>query len=278
MNLAKSLKSIFFEEGILNFINRKNNKTFLDNRTLFTIKYKENDVKIFLNKKFGYVDQYIFDYGIYEKDIIDDICSHLTKEKTMLDIGSNIGQHSLILAPYCKQIFAFEPIPEIFDEFRKSIEANHYKNITLQNLAIGNKEETTVINYNSKNAGASSLIDKNLNTRPIPIKVNLLENVLPKNLKFDVIKLDVEGYEAVVILSNKEILIKNKPVIFLEFSPNCIKNEGRYTANELIAFFLDNNYEIYYRNSQKVFRENLPELHKIDNWIVRPINNKPCAE
>ena len=72
MNLAKSLKSIFFEEGILNFINRKNNKTFLDNRTLFTIKYKENDVKIFLNKKFGYVDQYIFDYGIYEKDIIDD--------------------------------------------------------------------------------------------------------------------------------------------------------------------------------------------------------------
>lgn len=273
MNLIKSFKSIFFEEGILNFINRKNNKTFLDNRTLFTIKYKENDVKIFLNKKFGYVDQYIFDNGIYEKDIIDDICSHLTKEKTLLDIGSNIGQHSLILAPFCKQIFAFEPIPEIFEEFKKSIEANHYKNITLQNVAIGNKEESAVINYNSKNAGASSLVDKNLNTRPISIKINILENVLPKNLKFDVIKLDVEGYEAVVILGNKEIFVKNKPVIFLEFSPNCIKTEGSYSANELIAFFFDNNYEIYSRNSQKVFRENLPELHKIDNWIVRPITN-----
>ncbi|WP_157844176.1 FkbM family methyltransferase [Chryseobacterium sp. Leaf180] len=273
MNLIKSLKSIFFEEGISNFVKRKKNKMFLDNRTLFTIDYKENKVKIFLNKKFGYVDQYIFDHGIYEKEIIDDICDHLTKEKTMLDIGSNIGQHSLILAPFCKQIFAFEPIPEIFEEFKKSINANHYKNITLQNFAIGNKKEKTFINYNSKNAGASSLVNQTQNSKQIPIQIDLLENVLPENLKFDVIKLDVEGYEAVVILSNKDILLKNRPVIFLEFSPSCIKNEGNYSADELIDFFLMNDFEIYSRRNQKTFRANLSELHVTDNWIVRPRNN-----
>lgn len=42
---------------------------------------------------------YIYKNGSYEKEIIDDIRESLTPEKTMLDIGGNIGQHSLLLAP-----------------------------------------------------------------------------------------------------------------------------------------------------------------------------------
>ena len=64
----------------------------------------------------------------------------------MLDIGGNIGQHSLLLAPYCKEIYSFEPIPKVFKSFKNSINANHYKNITLQNIAIGNKKEVRSFN------------------------------------------------------------------------------------------------------------------------------------
>ncbi|SDL86138.1 FkbM family methyltransferase [Chryseobacterium taihuense] len=271
MHIVKSLSSIIFEEGIINFINRKTNKTFLDNRTLFKIKYNDRITRIFLNKKFGYVDNYIYKYGIYEKNVIDSIFKVINPNTTILDIGSNIGQHSLILAPYCKKIYAFEPIPEIYEEFKNSIKANNYKNIVLQNIAIGGKKETKNFYYSSSNAGSSSFIKNNGSTKLIHVKIDLLKNVLPADQNFEIVKIDVEGYEAVVILDNKEIFLKNRPIFFLEFSPNCINTEGSYSATELVNFFLDNNYEIFVEDSDQALKTDSPELYQTANWIVKPL-------
>lgn len=270
MSILKSLNSILFQEGIINFYNRKTNKTFLDSRTLFSIKYNNRITKIYLNKNFGYVDQYIYENGIYEKDIIDDIRLALSPEKTLLDIGSNIGQHSLILAPYCKQVFAFEPVPHIYEEFSNSIKANNYKNITLQNSAVGDKEENKDIYFIDSNTGASSLIENKKASRTIPIKINRLENLLPKDQKFDVVKMDVEGYEAIVLLGNKEIFIKNKPCIFLEFCPSSINDAGTHKAEDLLRFFFENGFKIHSRILNKTFTEYSDELLITDNIIINP--------
>ena len=217
------------------------------------------------------MDLYIYKNGSYEKEIIDDIRESLTPEKTMLDIGGNIGQHSLLLAPYCKEIYAFEPIPAVFNSFRKSIEANNYKNVTLQNIAIGNNKEVKSFNFVSDNAGASSFVEiKDRRTSSIKVSIDVLQNVLPENIKFDVVKMDVEGHEAVIILGNKEIFQKNRPLFFMEFSPSSIKAEGTHDPKELVGFFLENNYEIYSQNLNKSFYENSPELYQNDNWILRP--------
>lgn len=110
---------VLFEEGIIEFIKRKRNISYLDSKTVFTIDYNSRKTKIILNRKFGFVDMKIFKNGIYEKDIVDDLRAHLTPEKTLIDIGSNIGQHSLLLAPYAKHVYSFEPIPAVHDQFQK---------------------------------------------------------------------------------------------------------------------------------------------------------------
>ncbi|WP_262150645.1 FkbM family methyltransferase [Chryseobacterium foetidum] len=271
MNPFKSLSSTVLQEGIINFIKRKKNITFLDNRTLFKIKYNNTSTKIFLNKKFGYVDNYIFTEGIYEKDVIDNIRNTLNKDLVMLDIGSNIGQHSLILAPYCKRIFAFEPISEIYTEFQNSIKANNYKNIVLQNVAIGNKKETKSFYFNPANTGASSFLQNSKSAKLLQVKIDLLSNVLPKEQRFDVVKIDVEGYEAVVILGNKELFLKNRPTIFLEFSPTCIDREGTHSSKELTDFILENNYQIFKGNSNKPLDKDSVELNQTGNWILKPL-------
>lgn len=273
MNILKSLISIIFKERLINFAKRKMNVTFLDSRTLFKIHYNDKVAKIYLNKKFGYVDNYIFTNGIYEKDVIDNIKLMLSPEKTMLDIGGNIGQHSLVLAPYCKKIYAFEPIPEIYKEFQNSIYANNYNNIVLQNLAIGSKKEEKDFYFNSSNTGSSSFINNNSTAKLISVKIDRLENCLPDDIKFEIVKIDVEGYEAVVILSNKEIFIKNRPTIFMEFSPNCINKEGTYSSIELINFFFENNYEIFSGDFKHKLSKTSPELHQTANWIIKPITN-----
>lgn len=273
MGILNSINSILFQEGLVNFYKRKTNKTFLDNRTLFTINYNNKKTKIYLNKKNGYVDQYIFENGIYEKDIIDDLRLALSPEKTLLDIGSNIGQHSLLLAPYCKKIFAFEPVPHIYEEFCNSVTANGYKNVEVQNYAVGEKEETKSISFFDQNTGASSLIENKNANRQIKVMVNRLENLLPKNQKFDVVKMDVEGYEAIVILGNKEIFAENKPTIFLEFCPKSINEAGTYNDKELLNFFFENGFKVFSRKLNKSFTTFSDELLTTDNIIISPLES-----
>lgn len=88
-------------------------------------------------------------------------------------------------------------------------------------------------------------------------------------------KIDVEGYEAIVILSNKEIFLKNKPIIFLEFCPDCIKKEGTYKAEDLVNFFFENKYKIYKGNTTTPLTRDSIELTQTANWVLKPIS---CAE
>ncbi len=127
MNMLKKAASILFKEGIVNYIKRKRNITYLDNKIVYTIQYNNKPTKIKLNREFGFVDLQIFKNGIYEKDIIDDIFAKLSLEKNLIDIGANIGQHSLLLAPYVRKIYAFEPIPKVYEQFKDSIAKSLYK-------------------------------------------------------------------------------------------------------------------------------------------------------
>ncbi len=86
----------------------------------------------------------------------------------------------------------------------------------------------------------------------------------------DIIKLDVEGYEAVVILGNKDKILKDKPIIFLEFNPVWIDREGSFSAKQLFEFFLDNNYDIFSRIYNKNLSYSDLDLQRQDNWITIP--------
>ena len=198
--------------------------------------------------------------------------NELNKGKTMLDIGSNIGQHSLILSSYCKEIYAFEPIPKVYEQFNKSIAKNNIQNIKTFNLGISNKKETKEFNFIEDHAGASSFIDRaNEHTNKIIVKTDTLENIIGET-RFDLMKIDVEGYEAVVILGNKEIILKNRPVIFLEYDRQWISEEGSYTPDDLFNFFNDNKFEIYSRVHNKVIQKSDFSNVFQDNWIIKPIN------
>lgn len=272
MNFLQKAYNILSKEGIYNYIQRKLNISYLDSKTMYTISYRSRKTKIILNRAFGYVDMQIFKDGIYEKDVVDDIFTELSQEKTLVDIGANIGQHSLILSHYCKHIYAFEPIPSVFNQFNESIKKNNFKNITPFNLGISDKKESKSFNFVKNHAGTSSFVQRNQNdvTETIEVKTDTLNNVLP-NIKIDVIKIDVEGYEAIVILGNKDFIIKNKPIVFLEFSPHWILREGTHKPEDLYNFFFHNNFEVFSRNSNKIILpEDLNTEHQ-DNWIIKPI-------
>ncbi len=135
--------------------------------------------------------------------------------KNVLDIGANIGQFARTLNYYSPQtkIYSFEPNKEIFPFL---INNSLGKNIICLNFGIGQKNETKKFYFSPEASAEGSLIKENMNqiyerkgVKEIEISMIKLDTNMIKKYelpsKFDLVKIDVEGYEAEVLKSLKEI-------------------------------------------------------------------------
>lgn len=157
----------------------------------------------------------------------------------VIDIGSHNGESIKKFISYQKNvnITCFEPITEKFNFIKLSFKTK--KKIKFYNYAISNTENITNIYtpvYKSyKFTAWSSTEKKNLLNRFInflPFKkeeIKILSQQIESrkldrfNLKADLIKIDVEGDEFSVISSGVKTLIKNLPIIIVEYNPNNFK-------------------------------------------------------
>jgi FkbM family methyltransferase len=122
----------------------------------------------------------------------------------ILDVGANYGFISMALTTNLggsARVFAFEPHPEIANAVSKSVAANKFTNITVENLAVGDYEGEIDIDL----YGQTSNILQSANEGETPIKsikirqVSLDQYITDKGIRPDFIKIDVDGYELNVL-------------------------------------------------------------------------------
>lgn len=137
-----------------------------------------------------------------------------------IDIGCHKGEILDLMLKYSPngKHFAFEPIPEMYKQLKLRFDGK----CEIYQLALCDKKGETTFNF-VKNAPAYSGIKKrkyavkNPDIEELKVNTDLLDNVLPGDLKIDFIKIDVEGGEFNVLKGAKKILEKSKPVIVFEF-------------------------------------------------------------
>jgi len=159
----------------------------------------------------------------------------------VVDIGANIGYFTLLAAKLVGEsgkVFSFEPEPKNFSYFKKNLEVNDYKNVFAFQKAVSDKVGKAKLFICSYDSGHHTINQfegieayrqgRTGETEEIEIEVVTLNSFLAdKTDKVDVIKIDVEGAEALVINGMKEILKKNNNIkIFLEFFPLLINKMG----------------------------------------------------
>lgn len=158
-----------------------------------------------------YYDQELLDF--ISKKWNNGIISKQLKNATILDIGANIGNHSLYFFNNCniKESYNFEPIKDTFEILKRNIELNKLK-ANLYNVAVGkNSGLASTIHYDKGNIGATQLeVDEQGN---IPI-VSIDE--LSINSKITLVKIDVEGFENQVIKGMVQLIKRDKPFILIE--------------------------------------------------------------
>jgi len=143
------------------------------------------------------------DFG-REKNILELLISRVRPGEVVLDVGSNLGIFTILLAKKVGQsgrVIAVEPGKKIFLHFQENVKLNNLKNITSFNLALGNKEEETKL-FLGQVAGASSMAYKPDGSEGFEIiKVKTADQLIKENnLPIpNVVKIDVEGFEYNVI-------------------------------------------------------------------------------
>ena len=171
----------------------------------------------------------LFDRGITYQPIRTRVFkTSLQSGMTVLDIGAAMGYFTLAAAKEVGptgHVFSFEPAPESFKYLSRNVERSKYRNITLINQAVSDKEGTAILHLSKDDPLAHSLgLGRAKMSKEIKVQTTSLDKFFRKT-SIDVIKINVEGAEPLILQGMRNILKRKRPLVLLtEIDPTALKN------------------------------------------------------
>ena len=180
-----------------------------------------------------------------------------------LDLGANLGLHTIILNKMGYSVTSYEPDPLIFKRLKKNILENKCKNVYPKNLAIFDKSTklkfTRVIN-NLTGSHISSEKKSYGKKNHITVKTQDIKLIINN---FDLIKMDIESTEAKVITALKKEDFKNKIFIIEIGNKINAKKIFYFLKKKKINFFSQKN------NFKKIkIIKQMPDCHQDGALII----------
>lgn len=209
------------------------------------------------------MDSLIYFEGNVEPDTARAINKLCKKDMTVIDIGANIGCHTLrfakLVGPRGK-VIAFEPMSWAFSKLTRNIELNHFDNIILEKTALSNEnKENQEVNFpcswpiSGIDDFKRYLAHQGNIMKDVVDFITLDDYVSKKGMsKIDLIKLDVDGYELKVIRGALETLKSHNPIIIMELCVYTLKDIGD-KIRDLVSLLSDLGYKFYSEKDMKRF-------------------------
>lgn len=223
--------------------------------------------KMLYNIHDTYMGQALEHYGEYAQGQINIFDEIIQPNWTVLDIGANIGCHTVFFARKVGKngkVYAFEPQRLTFQTLCANIAINHLTNTYCEQIALGAHDGSILVPqitpYKDNNFGALSLQDIDYYQGDnIPLK--RLDEYIFTSPQF--IKIDVEGMELSVIQGAGELIKKHSPILFVE-------NDRPAHSKQLIEVLLALDYNLYWA---------ITLYYNPQNFFNNPVNiyNKTCS-
>tara|TARA_B100000900_G_scaffold354533_1_gene323302 strand:- start:12845 stop:13738 length:894 start_codon:yes stop_codon:yes gene_type:complete len=274
-------------------------------RAIYSVleRYRARDSISIATLSDDYISKELLSSGWYErpflrllKKLIKSNLSQKGIKSYVVDIGANIGNHSLYFSSQVDHVISVEPNPICVNLLKASIEVNAINNIIVIPKGAGLKAETLCLNFDESHTGGGSFLDikEGILPRSIDVEIETLDSIVNENVdnnsKIKLIKIDAEGFEVNVIKGAQKTLMTHSPMIAFEA-------HGLDNYNNISQSLKDEGYQSFYRLIQArriyksfilnalnmFFRPSLLKIEKIQNpddtnyQMVIAIKDKSCS-
>ncbi len=173
------------------------------------------------------IDFHVFYYGAFEKGLLhfleDAMRARAPGGGVFLDVGANVGQHSLFMSRVSRQVHAFEPYELVRAKLVEHVRANQLENVEIHSVGLGNEQARLPFYAPAgKNLGVGSFKEEaDAGTRYVgELEVVAGDGFLADRGidEIDLIKVDVEGFEKRVLEGLRETLTRFRPILVVELT------------------------------------------------------------
>jgi FkbM family methyltransferase len=210
------------------------------------IPYETQGVTLFLDPNDEGHSQAILYDGQWEEEATaclrretERVRAESTAPITVIEVGANRGYYLFQFADILGEdgdIYAFEPVPENIKSLQRGIVHNEFGNIDLIEAALGRDDGEKMLKLSTHSklhtlSDALPTTHDHLYASEMCVDVQSAPTFLNNNgLKpgdIDIIRMDVEGYEAEILEGLASVFENGKPqLLFVEFHPHRV-TEGR---------------------------------------------------
>jgi FkbM family methyltransferase len=193
------------------------------------------------------IDSSLFFTDTFEPEIEKIFQTYSKPGMTIIDVGANIGYHSLKSAEYVGptgKVISIEPSSWAIQKLQRNIELNPQvaDRILIIQSALSNTNQDRTCEFfqasyklNGKSTSNEEIIDfRTLDWISAEYNLN----------NIGIVKIDVDGTEIKVLLGALQTIEKHHPILIVEFTPTVFTSFGE-NAKDLILLILDLGYLFY---------------------------------
>jgi len=178
------------------------------------------------NPQDQYIGKSLQTYGEWSYGEIVLLGGLLAPDATAVEVGANIGAHTVPLARHLHagRVIAFEPQRICFQLLCANLVNNGCINVAAYNMAVGDVTGTaripdvnpaTALNFGGIGVDQTS-IDPGASVALGKTPLVRLDDMIGDGVKVDMIKCDAEGMEQRVVEGARALIERDKPVLYLE--------------------------------------------------------------
>jgi len=197
-----------------------------------------------------------------------------------VDAGANYGFYSLLAATWnpALRVVSFEPLRPVFEGLKKNVALNHLDNrVVCENLALSSQSGTATL-YLPASTGkdmeatgtlASESWQVRQRAQPLQVETVRLDDYEARHpMRVDIVKIDVEDFEADVLQGMQRIIRRDQPFIVCEILPRNREHKNERTRQ----FIASLNYTAYWITPSGYVRVSRFDFEReFTNFLLSPV-------
>lgn len=185
--------------------------------------------------------------GDYEPEVSSVFRGTLRPGIGVLDIGANIGYYSMLAASRIGstgRVWAIEPNPHNVAFLLASRDLNRFRNLQIVQAAASDRWDILQYFSASSNGITRSVGEGSPEGFGETVQAIPAAAIFGPDDTLDVVKIDVEGAEGKAIRGLVSVLLKYKPAIFSEFSPDAMPERSGMSGEGYLQYLHSLGYRL----------------------------------